>query len=30
LENIKLVEDPDRNFLIIMKNGAIYKDTLPR
>jgi imidazolonepropionase-like amidohydrolase len=30
LENIKLVEDPERNFLIIMKNGAIYKDTLPR
>jgi len=30
LENIKLVEDPDRNFLMIMKNGIIYKDTLPR
>ena len=30
LENIKLVEDPDRNFLIIMKNGIVYKDTLPR
>jgi imidazolonepropionase-like amidohydrolase len=30
LENIKLVEDPDRNFLIIMKNGIIYKDALPR
>ena len=30
LENIKLVEDPDRNFLMIMKNGIIYKYTLPR
>ena len=30
LENIKLVADPDRNFLMIMKNGIIYKDTLPR
>jgi imidazolonepropionase-like amidohydrolase len=30
LENIKLVEDPARNFLVIMKNGAIYKNTLSR
>jgi imidazolonepropionase-like amidohydrolase len=30
LENIKLVEDPDTNFLVIMKDGAIYKDTLPK
>lgn len=30
LENIKLVADPARNFLIIMKDGRIYKDTLPR
>jgi imidazolonepropionase-like amidohydrolase len=28
LENIRLVEDPDKNFLIIMKNGVIYKNTL--
>jgi imidazolonepropionase-like amidohydrolase len=30
LENIKLVEEPDRNFLVIMKDGKIYKDTLPK
>ena len=30
LENIKLVEDPEKNFLVIMKDGAIYKDTLPK
>jgi imidazolonepropionase-like amidohydrolase len=30
LENIELVADPDSNFLIIMKDGAIYKDTLSR
>jgi imidazolonepropionase-like amidohydrolase len=29
LENIKLVADPDNNFLIIMKDGVIYKNTLP-
>jgi imidazolonepropionase-like amidohydrolase len=29
LENIKLVEDPDKNFLVIMKDGTIYKNTLP-
>ncbi|MGH7104067.1 MAG: amidohydrolase family protein [Acetobacteraceae bacterium] len=28
LETISLVEDPARNFLIIMKDGKIYKDTL--
>jgi imidazolonepropionase-like amidohydrolase len=28
LENIRLVEDPDKNFLIIMKNGVIYKNIL--
>src|SRR5262249_41568649 len=28
LENIKLVADPDKNFLIIMKDGVIYKNTL--
>jgi imidazolonepropionase-like amidohydrolase len=30
IENIKLIEDPDKNFLVIMKDGAIYKNTLPR
>jgi imidazolonepropionase-like amidohydrolase len=30
LENIKLIEDPAKNFPLIMKNGAIYKNTLPR
>ena len=30
LENIGLVGDPDKNFLIIMKDGKIYKDTLPK
>src|ERR1700747_163007 len=29
LENIKLVEDPAKNFLVIMKDGTIYKNTLP-
>ncbi|MFZ0094134.1 MAG: amidohydrolase family protein [Pseudolabrys sp.] len=29
LENIQLVADPDKNFLVIMKDGAIYKNTLP-
>jgi imidazolonepropionase-like amidohydrolase len=29
LENIRLVADPERNFLVIMKNGRIYKNTLP-
>jgi len=30
LESIKLVADPDRNFLVIMKGGTIYKDTVPK
>lgn len=30
LENIGLVADPQKNFLVIMKDGEIYKDTLPR
>ena len=30
VENIKLIEDPDKNFLVIMKNGTVYKNTLPR
>jgi len=29
LENIELVADPDKNFVIIMKDGKIYKNTLP-
>jgi imidazolonepropionase-like amidohydrolase len=28
LENIKLIEDPDKNFVVIMKDGKIYKDSL--
>ncbi|KRA83257.1 hydrolase [Altererythrobacter sp. Root672] len=28
LENINLIADPERNFLIIMKDGKIYKNTL--
>jgi len=30
LENIKLIEDPDKNFLLIMRDGAIYKNILPK
>ncbi|MET0588938.1 MAG: amidohydrolase family protein [Novosphingobium sp.] len=30
LEDINLVADPAKNFLIIMKDGKIYKDTLNR
>ncbi len=30
LENIKLVEDPDKNFLIIMKDGKIYKNAVSK
>ena len=30
LENIQLVADPDKNFLIIMKDGVIYKNMLSR
>src|SRR5215831_76590 len=29
LENIQLVADPDKSFLVIMKDGTIYKNTLP-
>jgi imidazolonepropionase-like amidohydrolase len=28
IENIRLVEDPDRNFRVIMKDGRIFKNTL--
>jgi len=30
LENINLIADPNKNFLVIMKDGAIYKNTLPK
>jgi imidazolonepropionase-like amidohydrolase len=28
IANIKLIEDPGRNFVVIMKDGRIYKNTL--
>jgi hypothetical protein len=28
IKNIKLVEDPEKNFLIIMKDGVIYKNII--
>jgi imidazolonepropionase-like amidohydrolase len=28
--NIKLLEDPDRNLLVIMKDGRIYKNTISK
>jgi imidazolonepropionase-like amidohydrolase len=28
LENLDLVADPDKNFVVIMKDGVIYKNTL--
>jgi imidazolonepropionase-like amidohydrolase len=28
LENIKLIEDPDQNFPVIMKDGRVYKNAL--
>jgi len=30
LENIKLIEDPSRNFVVIMKDGRIYKNLLSK
>ncbi|MBP4139919.1 metal-dependent hydrolase family protein [Flavobacterium geliluteum] len=30
LENIKLVDDPEKNFLLIMKDGIIYKNILKK
>jgi imidazolonepropionase-like amidohydrolase len=30
LENLRLVEDPDKNFMVIMKDGKVYKDTVPK
>jgi imidazolonepropionase-like amidohydrolase len=29
IDNIDLVADPDKNFMLIMKDGKIHKDTLP-
>jgi hypothetical protein len=28
LENLRLIEDPDKNFPVIMKDGRIYKNAL--
>src|ERR671913_443619 len=30
LENIRLIADPGKNFLVIMKDGTVYKNTLNR
>ena len=30
LENLKLIEDPGKKFLIIMKDGVVYKNILPK
>jgi imidazolonepropionase-like amidohydrolase len=30
LENVNLVADPANKFLIIMKDGVIYKNTIPK
>lgn len=30
LTNIKLIEDPGRNFVVIMKDGKVYKNILPQ
>jgi imidazolonepropionase-like amidohydrolase len=30
IADIKLIEDPAKNFVLIMKDGKIYKNTLPR
>lgn len=29
IQDIKLIGDPDKNFLVIMKDGVIYKDAMP-
>ena len=29
LENLKLIEDPGKNFVVIMKDGKLYKNSLP-
>ena len=30
IENVKLIENPDKNFLVIMKDGKVYKNTLSK
>ncbi|MGE0525244.1 MAG: amidohydrolase family protein [Variibacter sp.] len=30
LENLDLVADPDKNFMVIMKDGKTYKNTIPK
>ena len=30
LDNLALVADPAKSFVVIMKDGKIYKNTLPR
>ncbi|MEN9599654.1 MAG: hypothetical protein RL596_1973 [Bacteroidota bacterium] len=30
IQNIKLIEDPEKNFLLIMKNGKIYKNQIQK
>jgi imidazolonepropionase-like amidohydrolase len=30
LENLDLVADPAKSFLVIVKDGKVYKDTLPK
>jgi imidazolonepropionase-like amidohydrolase len=30
LENLNLVADPDKNFVVIMKDGKTYKNTIPK
>jgi imidazolonepropionase-like amidohydrolase len=30
IEHIQLIEDPGKNFLIIMKDGRIYKNTVSK
>ena len=30
VENLRLIENPDKSFVVIMKDGTIYKNTLPR
>lgn len=30
IDNVKLIENPDKNFLVIMKDGKVYKNLLAR
>ncbi|MGE0524715.1 MAG: amidohydrolase family protein, partial [Variibacter sp.] len=30
LENLDLVADPDKNFMVIMKDGKTYKNTISK